>query len=90
MAGASDKDASRAPSCGGLLGTSHVEETPGWTQNLLEGLHISSGLGTPWDPPGGDGKLQGRRMTGIPCSACCYCDPSPDKLPLIPLNSMNG
>jgi len=32
------------------------EETPGQTQNLLEGLYISSGLGTPQDPPGGTGE----------------------------------
>lgn len=38
---------------GGLRGTARWEETPGWTQNLLEGLYISTGLGTARDPSGG-------------------------------------
>ena len=37
----------RGGSFGGVLGT---------TQNSLEGLYIPSGLGTPWNPPGGAAK----------------------------------
>jgi len=44
---------SRAPVLRGFPGTSDWEETPRQTQNPLEGLYISSGLGTPRDPPGG-------------------------------------
>ena len=34
--------------------------TPGQTDNTLEGLHISPGLGMPWDPPGGaEGRCRG-------------------------------
>lgn len=32
-----------------------TKKTLEMTQNLLEGLHISSGLGTLWGPPGGAG-----------------------------------
>jgi len=32
------------------------EEAPGQNQNTLERLHISSGLGTPRDLPGGTGE----------------------------------
>jgi len=39
-----------------LLQMSNWEETPGQTQNPLEGLYISSGLGTPRDLPGGTGE----------------------------------
>jgi len=39
-----------------LPGTSDWEESLGQTQNPLEGLYISSGLGTPRDPPGGAGE----------------------------------
>ena len=45
----SDKDASRKRCFRGFLGTSNWEETSGQTQNMLEGLHILSGL---WDLPG--------------------------------------
>ncbi len=47
MVQASGQDVSWAPSFGGFLGTSNWQETSGQTQNKLEGLHISSGLGTP-------------------------------------------
>lgn len=40
---------------------------------LAGGLHISSGLETPQDPPGGAG------TSGIPCLICCHCEPTPDK-----------
>jgi len=36
---------------------SNWEETPGQTQNPLEGLYISSDLGTPQDLPRGTGEL---------------------------------
>ena len=41
---------------GGFPGTSDGEETLRQTQNPLERLYISSGLGTPRDPPGGAGE----------------------------------
>lgn len=56
--------------------SSNQEETPGQTQNSLERLLISSGMGTPWDPPGG----AGRGMSGI---TCCHCDSTPDKLKIM-------
>lgn len=40
-----------------VLGKANWEETPGQTQNLLEELYISSGLGLPRDPPRGAGKF---------------------------------
>ncbi len=42
------------PPSEGVRGTSDWEKTPGHTHNT-EGLHIPSGLETPWDPPGGAG-----------------------------------
>ena len=56
MVRAFDQDATRAPPFGGFPGTSDWEETPRQTQNPLERLYISSGLGTPRDPPGGAGE----------------------------------
>ena len=54
---ASDQVASRGgPTFGGFPGTTNWEETLGQTHNSRERLHISSGLGTPRDPPGGAGK----------------------------------
>ena len=44
------------PTFGGFPGTTNWEETLGQTHNSWERLHISSGLGTPRDPPGGAGK----------------------------------
>jgi len=35
------------PSFGGFPGTSNREEAPGQTKTMLEGLYITSGLGTP-------------------------------------------
>jgi len=53
------------PPLRGFLGMSDWEETPGQTQNPLEGgLYIPSGLGMPRDPPGGAGVLLGKRMSG--------------------------
>lgn len=49
-----------------------------WTQNTLEGLYISSGLGKPWDPLGGAGKCcwgKGR----LEYLACCHHDPATEK-----------
>ncbi len=48
MARASVLDASWTPSCGGVLGASHWEETQGKTQDTLEGLCLPTGLGTPY------------------------------------------
>jgi len=53
---ASDEDDPRAPPVRGFLGMSNWEETPGQTQNPLEGLYTSSGLGTPRDIPGETGE----------------------------------
>ncbi|MEQ2252050.1 hypothetical protein ILYODFUR_017645, partial [Ilyodon furcidens] len=36
-------------------GTSHQEEAQGTAQDMLEGLCLSAGLGTPWAPPRGAG-----------------------------------
>ncbi|XP_057709915.1 uncharacterized protein LOC130927844 isoform X2 [Corythoichthys intestinalis] len=36
-------------------GMSHRREAPGTTQDMLERLCLSAGLGTPWDPAGGAG-----------------------------------
>lgn len=56
------------------------EETSGQTQNLLEGLHISSLLGTPKDHQGGAGKgLQGRGTSEIPHHVCSHQDLIRDK-----------
>lgn len=41
MVQACDKNASWAPSFGGLLGASNCEWTPGYTQNSLDRLHIT-------------------------------------------------
>ena len=41
-----------APPCGGVSGTSNQEETSGLTRDTLEGLYLSTGLGTPQDSPG--------------------------------------
>lgn len=46
------------------------------TQNLLEGLSISSDLGTSQDPPGGAEVLLGRKTSGIPCR---HIEQTPDK-----------
>ena len=49
-----------------VSGTSDWEEIQGQTQNMLEGLHISPGLGTLWDPSGGaDEHCWGERCLGF-------------------------
>ncbi len=40
---------------GGVPGAFHREETPGKTQDMLEGLCLPTGLGTPLYLPGGAG-----------------------------------
>ncbi len=55
VARASFPDASWTPSWGGVSGASHWEETPGKTQDTLEGLCLPTGLGTPRYSPGGAG-----------------------------------
>ena len=54
----------RMPPFTGVPGYSNWEET----QNTLEGLHISAGLGTSWDPPGGadEGLWGGLSFTAQP------------------------
>ena len=54
------------------------EEVPGQTQNTLEGLHVSSGLGTPQDPLGGTGKCHWGQ-----------CDVSVSPLDLLTLDKQN-
>ena len=56
MVRASEQDATRAPPFRGFPGMTDWEETQRQTQNPLEGLYISSGLGTHRDPPGGAGE----------------------------------
>ena len=76
----SDKEASWAPPFGVILGKTNWEETPGQTQNSLEGLHVSFGLGTPQNPSGGCWKsLPGRGTSGTPCFACFHRDPTTDQ-----------
>ncbi|MEQ2230860.1 hypothetical protein ILYODFUR_033603, partial [Ilyodon furcidens] len=60
VARASISDASWTPSSGGVPGTSHWEEAQGTTQDTLEGLCLSAGLGRPWAPPGGGVWGEGR------------------------------
>lgn len=50
MVWASGKDAFWMPSR--VLDKASWEEIPGQTQDTLEGLYLSAGLGMPWDPPG--------------------------------------
>lgn len=69
---ASDKGVSWVPAFGGLQGMSNWEEILGQTQSSVEGLHILSGPGTPWDPPGGAGKRCHRGTSGPSCLACCH------------------
>lgn len=35
---------------GGVMGMATCEGTPGLTKDLLEGIYLTAGLGTPWDP----------------------------------------
>lgn len=51
VAQAPDHDASRLPPFGGFPSMYNKRETLGKTQNSLKGLHISSGLGMPQNPP---------------------------------------
>ena len=55
MGRASGQDASRTLPWGGVSGTANREETSGSTQDTLERLYLSAGLGTPGDSPGGAG-----------------------------------
>ena len=49
---------------------SNREETSGPTQDTLERLSLSAGLGTPRDPPGGaGGNSQGEGCLGFPAEA---------------------
>ena len=53
MVWAFGQDASWTLPFGEVPGSSNWQETLGQTQNTLEGLHISTGQGMLWDPPGG-------------------------------------
>ena len=47
--------------------SSHWEEAPGKTQDTLEGLCLSAGLGTPRGPPGrAGGSGRGEGSLGLP------------------------
>ena len=71
MVRAPGEDAPRTPPSGGVSGMSHREETPGSTQDTLEGLYLSAGLGTPqMDPPGrAGGSSWGEGDLGFPAEA---------------------
>ena len=72
MVRASSEDASRTPPCGGVSGMSNREETSGPTQDTLEGLYLSAGLGTPRDSPGragGSGWGEGRLGFSVEAAA---------------------
>ncbi|TKS65366.1 R2 Retrovirus-related Pol polyprotein from type I retrotransposable element [Collichthys lucidus] len=56
VARASREDASWTSPWGDVPGTSLREAAPGKTQDTLEGLCLSAGLGTPWGPPGRAGQ----------------------------------
>ncbi|MEQ2196852.1 hypothetical protein XENOCAPTIV_015562 [Xenoophorus captivus] len=43
------------PPSGGVPGMFHQEEAQGLAQDMLEGLCLSTSLGTPWASPGGAG-----------------------------------
>ncbi|KAJ0029315.1 hypothetical protein NQD34_004312 [Periophthalmus magnuspinnatus] len=60
VAWASVMNVSWTPLWGGVPGMSHWEEGHGKTQETLEGLCLSTGLGMPWGPTGsvwGEGSL---------------------------------
>ena len=60
-----------------LSGMTNWEEIPRQTQKSLAGLHMSSGLGTPRDPPREAGECcWGEVRSGIPFLACCLHDPT--------------
>lgn len=52
---------------------SQQEEIPGYSQNPLERMFISSGLKMPHDPPGGTGCIALPRASGTLYLACCHC-----------------
>ena len=53
-----------------IPGMSRQEETPRKTQDMLERLCRSAGLGTPWDPPGrAGGSVRGEGGLGVPAQA---------------------
>lgn len=63
---ASVSDASWTPPWGGVSGLFHRDEAPGKTQDTLEKLHLSAGLGAPWDPTGGAREsVQGEESLGF-------------------------
>ena len=55
------------PPWGGVTGRSIWEEIPGQTQDMLEILHLSAGLGMPWNPPKVVGSCgRGEESLGFP------------------------
>lgn len=67
---ASGMDASWQPPFGGFPGTDNCEDTRGKPRRL-ERLYMSSGLGTPRNPP----EVTGKYGSGV----CCHRDPTSDK-----------
>ncbi|MED6256732.1 hypothetical protein ATANTOWER_012682 [Ataeniobius toweri] len=72
---ASDQGAIWAPPFAVFLGKSHWKETPGKTQNSLEGLYILYCLGNALESPRMSCRvLLGRGMSGLPSWICCPHD----------------
>lgn len=69
-----DMDSSWMPSCGGIPATPKWEETTGHTQTMLEGLHMSFGLGITHESPRKEVEDVARIIYGLPCLACCHPD----------------
>ncbi|KAK3527334.1 hypothetical protein QTP86_021953 [Hemibagrus guttatus] len=67
VARASVSDASGTSPWRGVPGMPHREQAPGKTQDTLERLCLSAGLGTPWGPSGrAGGSVWGEGGLGIP------------------------
>ena len=63
-------DASWTPPWGDVSGMSIWEETPRKTQDTLERLYLSAGLGTPLDPlTGAGGSSRGQESLVLPFGA---------------------
>ena len=74
---ASGQDAPWASPGGGVLGIPIRGETPGQTQDALERLYVSAGMGRSRCPPG---RVGGCSWGGeCPCLSCCPLDPDTDK-----------
>ncbi len=64
---------------GGVPGAFHREETPGKTQDMLEGLCLPTGLEHLCISPEEQEEGLGRGKSGHLCLDCCPRDPAPDK-----------